>query len=114
MDPHQAPSGLLRERIECQPAGEGGLGLLQFEGFLLKGGEPIEDLEQAHLPLVLLLLDPYVKAGLLAQPEAVEEGAAHQGESVLEQSNQSGLLLSLDRGESHGLVGLLHHVQVQL
>ena len=81
---HQAPVGLLRERIERQPAREGRSGLLLLPDFLLPGGEPIEEHLQAHLPLLLLLLDPLVKGSVLAQPEAVQERPAHQGEGVLE------------------------------
>ena len=71
---------------------------------------------QAHLPLLLLLLDPLVKRGFLAQPEALEEGTAHQGESVLDLGDQGGALwLRRGRGEALGRgVSLLHHVQVQL
>ena len=115
MDPHQAPGGLLRERLERQPAGEGDAGRLQLPGGLLPGGEPIEEELQAHLPVVVVLLDPLVKAGFLAQPEAVKEGTAHQGEGVLHLSDQRGaLLLRGNRGVPLGLlVGLLHHLQVQ-
>ncbi len=70
---------------------------------------------QAHLPLLLLLQDPLVKGGVLPQPEAFEEGPAHQREGVLELGDQgSALLLKWDRGEPLGLLpGLLHHVEVQ-
>jgi hypothetical protein len=83
--------------------------------FLLPGREPITEHLQAHLPLLLLLPDPLVKGGVLAQPEAVQKRPAHQGEGVLDACNQGGaLLLSGWRGESLGLVpGALHHVQVQ-
>jgi len=66
--------------------------------------------------LLLLLLMPLVKAGCLAQPEAVEEGTAPQGQGLLHLGDQGGALgLMRGRGEPLGLhVGLLHHVQVQL
>ena len=62
-----------------------------------------------------MLLDPLVKRSFLAQPEALEEGAARQGEGVLHLGDQGGaLLLRRERGEPPGLlVGLLHHIQVQ-
>ena len=115
MHPHQAPVGLLRERIECQPAREGVSCLLQFPGSLVPGREPLAEQLQAHLPLPLLLLDPLVKGDFLAQPEAIEEGTAHQGEGVLDVRDQRGALLKRgERGEPLGLLpGVLHHVQVQ-
>ncbi len=90
--------------MACLPAG------------LLPGGEPIAEQLHAHLPLLLLLLDPLVKGGFLAQPEAVEEGTAHQGEGLLHLGDQGGTLgLRRGRGEALGRgVGLLHHHQVQL
>ena len=68
----------------------------------------------AHLPLLLLLQDPLVKAGFLAQPEAIEERTTHQGEGVLPLGDQGGaLLLGRDRREPLGLFpGKLHHVEV--
>ncbi|OLE34658.1 MAG: hypothetical protein AUG45_03920 [Ktedonobacter sp. 13_1_20CM_3_54_15] len=71
---------------------------------------------QAHLPLLLLLLDPLVKGSLLPQPEAVEEGPAHQGEGLLHLGGQGAALrLSGEHGQRLGLFpGLLHQVQVQL
>jgi hypothetical protein len=115
IDPHEAARGLLLECIERQPAREGDAGLLQLEAFLLPGREPLEEELQAHLPLLLLLLVPLVKRGFLAQPEALEEGAAHQGQGVLELGDQAGALwLRRGRGEPLGrCVSLLHHVQVQ-
>src|SRR5947199_68088 len=106
---------LRRERIERQPAREGDAGRLQLPGTFLPGGEPITEELQAHLPLLLLLLDPLVKRSFLAQPEALEEGAARQGEGLLDLGDQGGaLLLRRERGEPPGLlVGLLHHIQVQ-
>ena len=61
------------------------------------------------------MLDPFVKRGVLAQPEAIEEGTAHQGEGVLHLGDQgTALRLRGERGDPPGLlVGLLHHVQVQ-
>ncbi len=113
---HQAPVRLLLQWIERQPACEGDSGLLQLPSGLLPGGEPIEEELQAHLPLVLLLLEPLVKGRVLAQPEAIEERAAHQGEGLLEICNQGGALrLRGERREPLGLlVGLLYHVQVEL
>src|SRR5262249_7339436 len=46
---HEATIGLLRERIECQPAGEGGAGLLLLSGGLLPARESIEEHLQANL-----------------------------------------------------------------
>jgi hypothetical protein len=68
----------------------------------------------AHLPLLLLLLMPLVKAGFLAQPEALEEGATHQREGVLNHGDQGGaLLLRGGRSEPLGrFPGALHHVEV--
>ena len=111
---HQAPGGLLRERIERHPACEGHPGLLQLPDFLLPGGEPIEEHRQAHLPLLPLLRDPLVERSALAQPEAIQERPAHQGEGVLDLCDQGGaLLLGEWRGEPLDLVlGALPHVQV--
>ena len=92
MHTHQTPGGLLRERIERQPAREGDPGLLLLSAFLLPGGEPIEEHLQAHLPLLLPLLDPLVKASFLAQPEAVEERAAYQVEGLLDLGDQGSTL----------------------
>ncbi len=39
---HQAPAGLLRQRIERQPARERSFGLLQLPTGLLPGREPIQ------------------------------------------------------------------------
>jgi len=80
------------------------------------GREPIKEQLQAHLPLALLQLYPLVKGGVLTQPEAIEEGTTHQGESVLEVGDQRGALrLRRERGELLGLLpGPLHHVQVQI
>jgi hypothetical protein len=113
---HQTPIGFLRKRIERQPAREGDHGLLLLPAFLLPGGEPIAEQQQAHLPLLLLLLDPLVKRSVLAQPEAVQERPTHQGERVLHLGDQGGaLILSGWCGEPLGLVpGALHHVQVQV
>jgi hypothetical protein len=95
---------------------EGGAGLLALAGFLLTGGEPIEEHLQAHLPLLLLLLVPPVKGRFLAQPETVEEGTAYQGEGVLQSGHHRGTLLL--RGNHREclcfLPGLLHHIQVEL
>ena len=115
MQAHEAARGLLRERLERQPAREGGDGWLPLEGFLLPGREPIQQELHAHLPLLLLLLDPFVKGSLLAQPEAIEEGPAYQSERVLHLGGQGAALrLRGERGDPPGLlVGLLHHVQVQ-
>src|SRR5260370_40370701 len=65
---------------------------------------------------MLLLLVPRVKGGFLAQPEAVEERTAHQGEGVLDLGDQGGALrLSGDRGERLGFFpGLLYHIEIQL
>ena len=63
-----------------------------LSAFLLPGGEPIEEHLQAHLPLLLPLLDPLVKASFLAQPEAVEERAAHQVEGLLDLGDQGSAL----------------------
>ena len=114
MDAHEAPGGLLRERIQRQPARERGFGRLQLEAFLLPGGEPLQEELHAHLPLLLLLLMPLVKGCFLAQPEAVEEGTTHQGEGVLHRGDQGGaLLLRGDRSEPLGrFPGALHHVEV--
>jgi hypothetical protein len=85
-------------------------------GFLVPAREAIQQELQAQLPLLLLLQNPLVKRGILAQPEAVEEGTTHQGEGVVPLGEQGrALRLSGKRGEQSGLfVGLLHHVQVQL
>ncbi len=113
---HEAPIDLLGERIERQPAREGGHGLLMLPGSLVQGGEAIKEPVQAHLPVVLLLLVPFVKRGLLAQPEAVKEGTAHQGQSALEMRDQGCALLRGGGGGEHLrlLVGMLHDVQVEL
>gem|GEM_PF-3859413 len=113
---HQAPVGLLRQRIERQPARERGARLLQLPIGLLPGGEPIAEQLQAHLPLALLQPHPLVKGSFLAQPEAVEERTARQGKRVLDLGDQGGALwLSGDCGEPLDLcVGLLHHPHVQL
>jgi len=71
----------------------------------LPGGEPIQQQEQAHLPLALLLLAPRVKGGVLPQPEAIEEGATHQGNGALDEGDQSGIVLL--RGEHGELVCFL-------
>jgi hypothetical protein len=92
VDTHEAPTGLLRERIEGQPARERGAGWLQLPASLLKGGEPIQQEVQAHLPLLLRLEHPLVKGGLLPQPEPVQERAAHQGERLLALGDQGGAL----------------------
>src|SRR5207244_9256112 len=89
---------LLLQRVERQPAREGDARLLQLPASLLPGGEPLKEKMQAHLPLLLLLLDPLVKAGFLAQPEAVKEGTAHQREGLLHLGDQGGPLLL--RGDS--------------
>jgi hypothetical protein len=83
---------------------------------LLPGGEPIHQELQAHLPQPLLLLSPLVKGGVLPQPEAIEEGTAHQGQGALKLGDEGGALLKRrGRGVQLGLVvRLLHHVQVQL
>ncbi len=116
MQAHQAARRLLRKRIQRQPARERVFGRLQLPATLLEGREPLEEEMQAHLPLLLLLLVPRIKAGVLAQPEAIEEGTTHQREGVLELHDQGGaLLLRRDRREPQGLLpGLLHHVEVQL
>ena len=116
VDAHEAPVGLLRQRIEGQPARERGARLLQLPSGLLKGGEPLAEQLHAYLPLLLRGLHPLVKGGLLPQPEPVQERAAHQGESLLKLRNQGGALrLGGKRGEPLGRgVGLLHHRQVQL
>jgi hypothetical protein len=116
MRAHQAPVGLLLQRIKRQPAGEGGTGLLQLPASFLPGGEPIEEPLHAHLPLLLLLLMPRVKGGVLAQPEAVEEGTAYPGQGLLHLGDQGGALrFRGERGEALGrAVGLLHQRQVQL
>ena len=114
VDTHEAPAGLLRQRINGQPARERGARLLQLPAFLLPGREPIQEEVQAHLPLLLRLKHPLVKGGLLPQPEAVEERAAHQGERLLKLRGQGGALrLGGERGVPLGLgVGLLHHAEV--
>ncbi len=116
MHAHEAPAGLLGQRIEGQPARERGARLLQFPTGLLPGGEPLAEQGHAHLPLLLLLEHPLVEGELLSQPEAVQEGAAQQGERLLALGGQSGALrLGRERGEPLGLVvGLLHHVEIQL
>jgi hypothetical protein len=38
VDAHETPGGLLRERIQRQPARERGFGRFQLEAFLLPGG----------------------------------------------------------------------------
>ncbi len=59
---------------------------------------------------------PRVKGGFLAQPEAVQERTAHQGEGVLDLGDQGrALRLSGDRGECLGCFPrLLHHIEIQL
>ncbi len=116
MHAHEASGGLLRERIEDQPARERGARLLQLEACLLPGREPLAEQLQAHLALLLLLEHPLVKGGLLPQPEAVQKRAAHQGERLLALGGQGGALrLGGQRGVPLGRsVGLLHHVEVQL
>ena len=93
VDAHEAPGGLLRERIQCQPVRERGFGRLQFEAVLLPGGESLTGGAARALPLLLLLLMPLVKGGFFGQPEAVEEGTAHQGQGVLNPGDQGGPLL---------------------
>ena len=78
------------------------MGLLQLSADLLPGREPIEEQLQAHLPVLLLLLVPHIKASFLAQPEAVEEGTTHQGEGLLELGDQGDALL-LRRGHGEAL-----------
>src|SRR5260370_11831269 len=92
MRAHEATIGLLLQGIKRQPAQQGGTGLLQLPSGLLPEGEPLAEQLQAHLPLLLLLLVPRVKGGLLAQPEAVEERTTHQGDGLLELSDQGGAL----------------------
>ena len=113
---HQAPVGLLRQRIERQPSRERGARLLQLPIGLLPGGGPLAEQLQAHLPLALLQPHPLVKGSFLAQPEAVEERTARQGKRVLDLGDQGGALwLSGDCGEPLDLcVGLLRHPHVQL
>src|SRR5260370_161174 len=78
-----------------------------------RGGGTSKKNGRRRLPLALLQLHPLVKGGFLAQPEAVEERTAHQGEGMLDLGGA--LLLSGGRGECLGFFpGLLHHVQVQL
>ncbi len=59
---HEAPGGLFRQRIERHPPCEGGPGRLKLPGGFLPEGEPIQQQEQAHLPLALLLLAPRTRA----------------------------------------------------
>ncbi len=90
--------------------------MLQLPGGFLPGGEPLAEQLHAHLPLLPLLLDPLIKRSVLAQPEAVEERSAHQGQGLLHLGDQGGaLLLRRGRGEALGCCGgLVHHRQVQL
>lgn len=74
--------------------------MFQFPGDLLPAGEPIAQHWQVRLPVLLLLLHPRIKGGFFAQPEAVEEGAAHQRKGVLDLGDEgSALRLSGDGGE---------------
>ena len=102
---HEAPGGLFRKPIERHPPREGDAGRLKLPGGFLPEGEPIQQQEQAHLPLALLLLAPRVKGSVLPQPEAVEEGTAHQGEGTLDEGDQRGMVLL--RGEHGELVCFL-------
>src|SRR5260221_5847346 len=80
-----------------------------------QGGEPTQQQEQAPLPLALLLRAPRGKGGVLPQPEAIEEGATHQGNGALTLCDQGSVLLPrCGRGLQSGLVvRLVQHVQIQ-
>ena len=51
--------------------------------------EPLTEREQAHLPPLLLLLVPFIKAGFPTQPKAIKERATHEGNGVLKLCDQS-------------------------
>ncbi len=113
---HEPPVSLFCQRIKRYLTCECGSSRLPLSCSTLPGGEPIKQQQQTYLPLLLLLLAPCVKGGVLSQPEAIQEGAAHQGKGMLNLCDQGGVLLQrCGRGELPDLlVCLLHHIQIQL